>query len=272
MVRAPYYRRIERPAVERPNERWLQTWLNTYVVQYDEGGIIGGNVEIGGNLTVGGIVNADGLDLAYKAGNPSVSDGPDKYSEGLSVHSLSSATGWPLADGYIETFVQGGIRAYQIVRPKQAGESYERFWASATTWSDWRLTSALQRGTSTSAGYVPGGTGIETAWTVTIPDFPSSSFSAAVRASFQLWAGSTGGPYNCRAYCDVSLDGGSTWTSSEQQPGRTESGGRETFHPQVVVSGAVTGDIQVRLRVRSSGGANTTFDDFELAATIGPDY
>lgn len=214
--------------------------------------------------------------LGPRESNPSASDGPDDYPEGLTIDTLSGATGWPIATGLVETWRYFDIRAYQIVRPKQAGPSYERFWASTTTWDNWQLAATVQRSAATSTDFNPTGTGDETAVTNTITDFPSSNFEASVAVQIQAYhENTTTTSVNWTALAQISLDGGSTFNSGKRQFGEGGGAGETRQQPINVhhtYGGSVTGDIVVRLRVSSDDSSNSKFDEFEITVDIGNDY
>ncbi len=208
--------------------------------------------------------------------NPSASDGPDDYPEGLTIGTLSGASGWPLDTGLVETWRYFDIRAYQIVRPKEVGESFERFWASTTTWSSWRLVQTVEQYAATSTQYdiVTADTD-EEAVNHTTTAFPSSSFNASVSAHIQCYGQDTSNTsVNMEARCEISLDGGSTWSAGKDQLAETGGAGEARQLPFSVHhrdSGAVTGSIRARLMARSNYDTSF-FDEFEIVMRIGPDY
>lgn len=234
-----------------------------------------GAVVLGGGLDMDGSAISDvgSVDFRNNGSNPTESDGPDQYPEGWSYNLLSAAS-WPVATGWVETFIDtSASRAYQAIRPKNASYSLERFYATATTWSDWRLTQPRKVRDATSTQYdIVAASTPETARTVTIWGSPPSNFQAEIHVTWQMWVQNPTAACNNRAYVSISRDGGSTWTSGLKQLDHISGAGEfGSLTVHALASGPVTGDIQARLTVQSSH-ADTKYDDMDLIATFGANY
>lgn len=253
------YPRKHRYAVPARNDRSLETWLRTYAVRYND------DLEAQVDKS---------LRLVPQAQNPSASDGPDAYPAGYSLNQLSSSTGWPIATGWVETFHDPSIaRARQVLRQSTAGATYERYRASSTTWSNWRLLHGVDVLYQNEVQYnVVAASTWETAKTQTISTFPTSNFSAQVSAVATCWSRNTTAAATNIIRLGISRDGGSTWNDGIQQNSRADSTSDYVPHTAVhTIGGGVTGTIQVRIEVYS-GHADTFYDDFNIMTRVGPDW
>lgn len=221
----------------------------------------------GNNIINAGMVQADRVDYLDQGSNPSISDGPNDYPDGFTINTLSSASGWPIATGWVETWRYDDARAYQVVRSKTGGAAYERYWASASTWSNWRLVSARVHGGATGSSTAL--TAINTfqpVYTLTITDYPTSSFDARVNAQGSCSAVYSGTSFLARVDLQISLDGGSTWAGSGNPRQSGNSGWNAALSAGYARSGSVTGSIQARLRGYAS--QLCTYDELSIVMTI----
>jgi hypothetical protein len=227
-----------------------------------------GSLDLGGfNILDTGQASVDNLYLIDQGTNPSVSSGPSSYPEGYSFNILSSATGWPITTGTVETFRYQESRAWQIVRAKSGFISYIRYWASSTTWSNWILTAARVHGGATGSSYTLTATNtFETAYTLTITDYPTSNFQARVNAHGSCSAVYSGATYLARMDLQISLDGGSTWAGSGGPRQSGNSGWNVALSSGYARSGPVTGSIQARIRGYASQLA--TYDELSITMTV----
>ncbi len=238
---------------------------------------LGADLDLSGNdLLDAGTASVDSLDLISQGSNPSASDGPDDYPDGLTLNTLSSASGWPIATGHVETFRFDAARAYQVVRPKTVGLAYERYWASASTWSNWNVVAPTKARATFSTHNISVASTFEVAGTHTISVHPTSGFSARIVSRSYFYGQDTAATsVNWNARTDISLDGGSTWQLGSDT-GVAETGGagearQHTFAVAHEWGGSVTGTIQARLMVKSNSAASF-FANIHSIIEIGNQY
>lgn len=227
------------------------------------------------DLIVDGLTVRDGVSAFYPA--PAADAGLDSYPPNVSTSFLSSASGWPIVTGIVETFVRGagtaGWRAHQIIWSKTTARAYERYSTDGVDWDNWRLMQPIKVRDATSTQYdVVSAATVETARTVTVWNAPPDDFEAEIHVTWQMWATNPTAVCDVRAFVEISRDAGSSWTSGLKQLDHVSAAsefGSLTVH--ALASGAVTDDIQARLRVQSSH-ADTKFDDMDMIATIGANY
>lgn len=202
---------------------------------------------------------------------------PSTYPEGRSMMAISTDTTWPLGstDGLVETWITGagaaGYRGRQVYTEVNGHYTFHRFMSGTDTWGNWQLLSPKLTGSGTGTAYnIVTADTWETAYSLTDSAFPTSSFGARINAAVSAWARSpNAGQLAHRIQCEISRDGGSTWTSGRPQIG-TQYSAASTFVPlmaHATSGGGVTGTIQVRIRVYSSVN-DTDFDDLQITATI----
>jgi hypothetical protein len=241
----------------------------TKIYQLQPGATTGFEAEV---LTrIAALETEDGaLDRSIDQGqNPSVSDGPDDYPQGWTFNTLSSATGWPIATGLVETFIYDDSRGYQIVRGKTKAPSYQRWWASSTTWSNWVLAQAQTHGGISGSSYTLTATStFEEAFKLTITDYPTSSFEAQVSAWGHCSSSYSGAAFTSRIDLQISLDGGSTWNGSPNPRQSGNSTWNVSHAAGYSIAGAVTGSIQARIRGYSSQLA--IYDEFDIEMIVAP--
>ena len=217
------------------------------------------------------ILSVNNLRLDLEATNPAASDGPDDYPQGFSIQNLSSATGWPHATGWVETWIESTSRAYQVVRGKGGAVTYERYWASSTTWTNWRLVHSQSHHSINATGYSLTATNtFEAAHTLTITDYPTSSFNARTTAQAQCSASYSGASFLARIDVQISLDGGSTWNGGPNPRQSGSSSWNAALASSWSRSGTVTGSIQARTRAYASQLCG--YDEMSLTCVVEPDY